>query len=215
MRPMFCAAGWPLRDAAIDREVDRAGEAVDQRGAVEQHAGRQRAQHEILEARLARAHVVALDGGDDVERQALQLEAEVERDQVAGRDHQQHAERRQQQQHRDIRASAAWRGARSSNDMSSTSAAPASTSSFMKRLKPSAMKAPSNSTVALAPPTDDEHGGDEQDDDREPAGDAVGARRRPCGTRRASGAPSRRREDDLGQGRRVGGQLLHAAGSST
>ena len=32
-----------------------------------------------------------LDGGDDVKRQALQLQAEVERDQVAGRDHQHHA----------------------------------------------------------------------------------------------------------------------------
>ena len=69
-----CARAWPLRRGGDPREDRRAGEAVDERGAVEQHAGRQRAQDEILEPRLARANVVAVDGGDHVKREALQLE---------------------------------------------------------------------------------------------------------------------------------------------
>ncbi len=100
IRPMSCAGAAGLGGGGDRREARRAGEAVDQRGAVEQHARGQRAQHEILEAGLARAHVVAADGGHHVERQALQLEAEVERDQIVGRDHHAHAGGRQQHQHR-------------------------------------------------------------------------------------------------------------------
>jgi hypothetical protein len=48
-----------------------AGEAVDQRAAVEQHAGGERAEHEILQAGFRRAQAVAVDGGTDVERQRL------------------------------------------------------------------------------------------------------------------------------------------------
>ncbi len=59
-------------------ELGVAGEAVDQRGAVEQHARRQGAEDEILEARFGRPGVVALHGGDDVERQRLQFEADIE-----------------------------------------------------------------------------------------------------------------------------------------
>ena len=47
----------------------RAGEAVDQRSAVEQHARGQRAEDEVLQPGLGRASVVAVEGGDDVERQ--------------------------------------------------------------------------------------------------------------------------------------------------
>ena len=78
----------------------RAGEAVDEGGAVEQHARRQRAQQEVLEARLAGAQIVPADRRHHVERQALQLEAEVQRDEIVGRDHHHHAGRRQQHQHR-------------------------------------------------------------------------------------------------------------------
>ncbi len=75
------------------READLAGEAVDQRGAVEQHARRQRAEDEIFQAGFGRAQRVAVDRGEHVERQRLQLEAEIEREHVARRDHQHHAER--------------------------------------------------------------------------------------------------------------------------
>ena len=87
------APAAPASTCADGVEVGGAGEAVDQRGAVEQHARGERAEDEVLQPGLGRAHVVAVEGGDDVERQALQLEAEIERDQVVGRDHQHHAER--------------------------------------------------------------------------------------------------------------------------
>ena len=85
-------------------ERHRAGVAVDQRRAVEQHARRQRAEDEIFEPRLRGAQIVAAIGGDDVERQAHQLEAEIERDEVAGRDQHHHAERGEQDQHRELEA---------------------------------------------------------------------------------------------------------------
>ena len=81
-------------------EAHRAGEAVDQRGAVEQHAGGQRAEDEIFEAGLRRAHGIAVDRRDHVERQAHQFEAEIERDQIGRRDQHQHAGGRQQDQDR-------------------------------------------------------------------------------------------------------------------
>src|SRR3546814_10204423 len=52
------------------REARGAGEAVDQGRAVKQHAGRQRAQHEILQSGLAGPDGVPPEGSDDVERQA-------------------------------------------------------------------------------------------------------------------------------------------------
>ena len=88
-----------LRDAG---EAHRAGEAVDQRGAVEQHAGRERAEHEVFQSGLGRAHVVAVDRRDHVERKAHQLEAEIERDQVGRRDQHQHAGGREQDQDREL-----------------------------------------------------------------------------------------------------------------
>ena len=89
-------------------ELRRAGEAVDQRGAVEQQARRQRAQHEILQARFRGLGVVAAEGGQDVERQRLQLDADIERDQVAGRGHHAHAERGQQRPGSGIRTGRAF-----------------------------------------------------------------------------------------------------------
>ena len=73
-------------------EGDRAGIAVDQRHPVEHHARRQGAEDEIFEAGFRRAQVMAAIGRDHVERQAHQLETEVERDEVIGRDQHQHAE---------------------------------------------------------------------------------------------------------------------------
>ena len=60
----------------------------------------ERAEHEIFEARLGRARVAALEGGEDIGGEALQLEADIEGEQVAGRDHHPHADRREQDQHR-------------------------------------------------------------------------------------------------------------------
>ncbi len=86
-----------LGDAA---EQGGAGEAVKERDAVKQDAARQRAQHEIFEAGLGGAGVAALERGKDVGGEALQLEADIEGEEVAGRDHHAHADRRKQDQHR-------------------------------------------------------------------------------------------------------------------
>ena len=81
-------------------EARRAGEAVHQADAVEQDAARQRAEDEILEARLARPRLVAVERGEDIGGETLQLEADVQRQQVVRADHHAHAERRQHEQHR-------------------------------------------------------------------------------------------------------------------
>ena len=52
-----------LRDAD---ERNGSGEAVDQRGAVEQHARRQSPEHEVLEPRFRGPGIVAMEGRDDV-----------------------------------------------------------------------------------------------------------------------------------------------------
>ena len=44
----------------------------------------------------------AIEAGDDIERQVLQFEADIKRDQVIGRDHDHHPGRRQQDQHREF-----------------------------------------------------------------------------------------------------------------
>ena len=132
----------PVSAAAISVEAGLAGEAVDQRDAVEQHARRQRAEDEILEAGLGRAQTVAVDRGDDVERQRLQLEAEIERDQVVGRDHQHHAERGEQDEDRILELVEMLLALAKPVDMTSVSAEPTSASTFMKRAKASATKAP-------------------------------------------------------------------------
>ena len=100
-------ASRPSAPAATARQAverQRAGEAVDQRAAVEQQARGQRAEHEVLEPGLGRAGLVAVERGHHVERQALQLEREVERQQAVGRDHHQHADGREQRQHRELEA---------------------------------------------------------------------------------------------------------------
>ncbi len=51
-----------------------------------------RAEDEIFEAGLGGAQIVAPIGRDHVERQAHQFEAEIERDEIIGRDQHQHAE---------------------------------------------------------------------------------------------------------------------------
>ena len=48
--------------------------------------------------------IVAVEGGEHVEREALQLEADIERDEVGGRDHQHHAEHGEDDQHRELEA---------------------------------------------------------------------------------------------------------------
>ena len=55
-------------------EAGRPGKAVDHRRAIEQHARGERTEDEIFETGFGRADIVAMKGGDDVKRQALQFE---------------------------------------------------------------------------------------------------------------------------------------------
>ena len=95
----------PRRHARIERARDAriargTGEAVHQRHAVEQDAARERAEYEILQPGLSRARIAAHEAGKDIAGERLQLEADVERDEVARRHHHPRADRRQQDEHR-------------------------------------------------------------------------------------------------------------------
>jgi hypothetical protein len=57
------------------------------------------AEDEIFEPGFARTRRVALECGDDIERQALQLETDIKRDEIVGRDHHQHAGGCEQHEH--------------------------------------------------------------------------------------------------------------------
>ena len=54
-------AGVALQRRRDGGEGDGAGEAVDQRRAVKQHAGGERAEDEVLQARFGRARLVAVE----------------------------------------------------------------------------------------------------------------------------------------------------------
>ena len=87
-----------LRCLGNPGKIDGAGEAVDQRSTIEQHPRRKRAKDEIFQTCLGRPHVFAIGRCDHIERQAHQLQPEIERDQIGGRDQHQHAKRREQEQ---------------------------------------------------------------------------------------------------------------------
>ena len=76
------------RDAG---EVGRAGRAVDERDAVEEHRRRERAEQEVLEAGLLRREAPAVERGEHVQRDRQDLERQEDRDEVVGRRHQHHA----------------------------------------------------------------------------------------------------------------------------
>ena len=75
-----------------------AGGAVDHGDAVEHHGRREGAEHEVLEAGLARLQPAPVEGGQDVQGDREDLEGQEHDDEVVGRGHQQHARRRQQQE---------------------------------------------------------------------------------------------------------------------
>ncbi len=81
-------------------ETGRAGEAVEQGNTVQQDARGEPAKDEIFEAGFGAALVRAAIGGQDVARQAGQLEADVERHQAGRGDHHRRADRGEQDQHR-------------------------------------------------------------------------------------------------------------------
>ena len=85
--------------AAIAVEIERAGQSVDHRHAVEQRARGDGSQHEVLHGRLGRDAGVAIEGHHRVHRQRQQLHAQVHREQAVGRDQHEDAEQRRERQH--------------------------------------------------------------------------------------------------------------------
>ena len=91
-RPVDLAVGDGLEDVG-DRE--RAGRAVHHGQAVEEKAARQRTEHEVLHRRFGRRAVVPAHRDDRVQAQRHQLEAEVDDQEVVGREHDQDAQERE------------------------------------------------------------------------------------------------------------------------
>ncbi len=91
------AAGECRRNAV---EVHRAREAIQQRDSIKQDAARECAEHEIFETGLRRAVVRPSVGREHIGSEALELEADVERDQAGRGNHDRSAQRREQDQHR-------------------------------------------------------------------------------------------------------------------
>ena len=161
-------------------EAGRPGEAVEQRNAVEQDAAGKRAEHEIFEARLGRALVGAAVGGEHVAREAVQLEPDVERDQARRRDHDAHADRGEQDQHRIFAAHA--RDPRSNQPCAAmiATAAAGKMIALPKLANRSAVTMPSKIGPACDGAPIERDGRREQQRDREPADHARcrGGRRR-------------------------------------
>ena len=97
-----------VRGVVADRLVDvgelhGAGEAVGQRDAVEEEAGGERAEQEVLECGLlAQQSAPARQAAEQVERQREHLERHEHREQVVGRREEHHAADREHQQRVDL-----------------------------------------------------------------------------------------------------------------
>ena len=90
------------------RDEQRPGRAIDHGHAVEQHAGSQRTQHEVFHARLGRPHRITIHGHHGVKRQRHEFDADIDRDEMARRNHHHHAQRAQQRQHVEFATCQLW-----------------------------------------------------------------------------------------------------------
>ena len=81
------------------REIERAGEPVDQRHAVQQRPGGDGAEHEILHGRLGADARVAVEGHHRVHRQREQLHPEVDGHEASGGHQHEDAEERREREH--------------------------------------------------------------------------------------------------------------------
>ena len=96
---------WPAADDLEHRaDVQRAGGAVDHRQAVQQEAGGHRAEHEVLHRRFGGDRVVAAQRHQRVAGQREQFQAQVDHQEVAARDHHEHAQQREQRQREQLAA---------------------------------------------------------------------------------------------------------------
>jgi hypothetical protein len=80
------------------RDLERTGRTVDHGHAVQQQAGGQRPEHEILHRRFGCWNRVTVHRHHRVEREREQFQADIDRHQMAGRDHHHHAEGGKQRQ---------------------------------------------------------------------------------------------------------------------
>ncbi|MPN11423.1 hypothetical protein SDC9_158724 [bioreactor metagenome] len=76
-------------------ELERTGGAIHHRHAIQQQAGSQRAQHEILHAGFGGARGIAIESNQRIQRERHHLQADVHRQHVVGGDHHHHAQRHQ------------------------------------------------------------------------------------------------------------------------
>ena len=81
-------------------EVCRAGKPKDPGNAVEENPGSKCAQQEILERAFRSTKAIAFDGHEHVDWNRRQFDTEIERNQVAGRAEQEHADRGEQNERR-------------------------------------------------------------------------------------------------------------------
>ena len=84
--------------------MGRSGKAIDQGCAIEQKPRRQGTEHKILQARFRGLGIIPAKGSQHIEGQRLQLNADIERNQIARRNHHAHANRSQQDQDRELKA---------------------------------------------------------------------------------------------------------------
>ena len=96
--------GGVVADRLVDAgELHRAGEAVDQRDAVQEEAGRERAEQEVLERGLLAEQATAPgEPAEQVQRQREHLERDEHGQQVVGRGEQQHAADREHRERVDL-----------------------------------------------------------------------------------------------------------------
>ena len=91
--------------AETDRlEFESPGDSIKKRDAVQQGSRGDRAKHEILHGRFRRHRRIAIEGDERVERERQQLEPEVHRQHVPGRDHDHDPEQPEQRQDEELAA---------------------------------------------------------------------------------------------------------------
>ena len=93
---------------------------------------------------------VAVDGGDDIERERLQFETHIKGDQIIGRDHHHHAGGGEQHQHRDIRNRSIFSRFMKWTESTMATAEPKSVNIFITRPKASVTKAPPKADAIAA-----------------------------------------------------------------
>ena len=98
------AGGEAIRHGDSDPgKVGCSGKTISQAQTEQQNARGKSAEHKVLQARFRAPLVIAQEGGKDIGRKRVQLEADVERQKVRRRDHDAHAKRCKKHKDREFR----------------------------------------------------------------------------------------------------------------